>query len=249
MKLKKKYFALIVLLVFSMICSGCGGTVEYFNEPEIIQEDQFLFSHGESEKYNRKEFAPYNNVLKTYYTALLHGWDEEEIDKNKLTKIVLYYDGKNRMAEMGYCFIDLDCDGINELLIGEVPHDNYEHNEIYDLYTVKDGKVHQVALGWERCRLYIYKEEEGYRIVRSASSGAGLSSDDHYILENGDLKHEWSVVMNAFADEKNPWFLADNDELNVTNEMRISKEKYMELVDVYKEKYIMPNFISFETLE
>ena len=55
--------------------------------------------------------------------------------------------------------------------------------------------------------------------------------------------------MNAFADEKNPWFLADNDELNVTNEMRISKEKYMELVDVYKEKYIMPNFISFETLE
>ena len=54
--------------------------------------------------------------------------------------------------------------------------------------------------------------------------------------------------MNVFEDENNPWFLADNDELKLTDEMKISKEKYFELVNAYVEKDITPDFISFETL-
>ena len=62
------------------------------------------------------------------------------------------------------------------------------------------------------------------------------------------MKHEWSVVMDGFADPKNPWFLADDDEFDVTGDTPISQEKYLELTEGYSGKSLKPEYIPFETL-
>lgn len=215
-------------------------------------EDEFFCCEKLPEYLNDK-YAPYNSVLKKYCAALHQKWNSERIAEEGLTNIVMYNNGRyeggkyqrseNPLENMGYCLIDINKDGVNELLIGQMGD-----NVIYDLYTVKDGSAHNVALGWERNRYYVYEEDGEYRIARECSSGASLNSNDNYILENGELKHVWSVIMNGFASEHNPWFMAYDGEFDVSNDTPITEDEYWETINEYNEKYIAPEYIPFSNL-
>lgn len=219
----------------------------------VSEGGKWVFENGEEEfffvrklpGYLKKEYAPYNEVLRNYYAALWQRWDEERRAENNLTDVIRYYDDENRLKDFGFCLFDVDADGQKELLIGEM---KYDSETVYDFYTVKDGKAKQVALGWERCRFYIYEEDGEYKIIRHGSSGASLISDDHYILENGELKHMWSVVMDGIASPENPWFLADDDNFDVTDDTPIDKDEYDLLANGYREKSMKLEYIPFSTL-
>lgn len=68
---------------------------------------------------------------------------------------------ENPMAEIGYAFIDVDNDGVNELLIGNVNPSGYEDeygNEIYAVFTIDNGTPKCVISGWSRNRHYLMND-------------------------------------------------------------------------------------------
>ena len=105
------------------------------------------------------------------------------------------YDGSDDIAyqNLGYIMIDLDGDGVKELLLGENdPHPNGEYNGfIYDLYTCKGDTVKHLFSGGTRNHLILTENNE---FINEWSS----SSDDYgtifYKYENSNLQEVESLV-------------------------------------------------------
>lgn len=87
---------------------------------------------------------------------------------------------------MGYAIMDINDDGIHELLLGDTPDEG--HYEIYDVFTydVNTGHVKHVASGGERDRYTL--NGEGV-LIRNSSNSAFDSSTKYYRL-NGDTLEE-----------------------------------------------------------
>ncbi len=95
-------------------------------------------------------------------------------------------------ADFGFVRIDLDGDGIDELLIGETKADGT--NVFYDIYTVIVGKsMVSIASGGENQRYYI---DMNNRIICESSTGA-----ECYQLKDGKLM----IVSGYSADAAAPY--------------------------------------------
>lgn len=125
--------------------------------------------------------AIYDSLLKTYRAVVNKEkeWDPDDLlgDPAFYNIYTAYY------PKAGYAFMDIDQDGVPELLLGPTaPISGWGNGLVYDLYTCRDGSVVKVAESMERDRYYLL---ENGMFSREWSSGASDNGVDYYVLEKG----------------------------------------------------------------
>lgn len=120
----------------------------------------------------------------------------------------LYSSGTQPLANTGYQFVDINSDGIDELLIGVISdyygYGNYGSN-VYDLYTIYNGKIIHIANSSDRCAFSV-----GNGVVITDGSGGGLlHGTEVNRIENGKLVPFEMYRYDAWEDKDNPYFFSD----------------------------------------
>ncbi|MCD8395860.1 MAG: DUF1311 domain-containing protein [Lachnospiraceae bacterium] len=151
-------------------------------------------------------FAQYDEILQLYLTGLNSAWDASEFDENGLCYLAGYLSSTD---ELGYFLMDLDGDGTEELLIGQVSEEDVYLGMFYDFYTIKEEEFVQVTASAERGRFYLCMDGT---IAYESSSGAFCSSNAFYTFTGTELELTEAVLYDAWEDEENPYFYSTTDE-------------------------------------
>lgn len=183
-----------------------------------------------SETKTLADYPQYNEIVQKYYEGASAGWDISQFQENNLCYLAGYYSDTNKL---GYCLLDVDSDGTDELFIGTTEDEGYE-GMFFDMYTLTDGKVELVVTSGERDRYYLCEDNT---IANEGSSSAFLSVNYYYDYKSGKLNLQDGIVNDGELDPQNPWFYGtlDNgeDSLEPISEGAAdsikSKYKYMKL--------------------
>ena len=127
----------------------------------------------------------------------------------------------------GFYLKDLDGDGTEELLLGS--NGNGAWRVIYMIYTIQDGKLEMVCSGGER---HYYRLCVDDYIFEESSGGVASGSEAYYRFENGKLVLVEGIVLDAFYNEENPWYLC-NETLDAATGVSITYEQ----IEAIKNKY------------
>lgn len=176
------------------------------------------------------DYPQYNEIIRKYYEGALAGWDISQFQENDLCYLAGYYSDINKL---GYCLLDVDNDGTDELFIGTTEDEGYE-GMFFDMYTLTDGKAELVTTSGERDRYYLCEDNT---IANEGSSSAFLSVNYYYDYKSGKLSLQDGIVYDEEINPQNPWFYGtiDNGEDSlepisegVADSIK-SKYKYMKL--------------------
>ena len=220
--------------------SKCYGFLPSDNVEYLKKYDgDKLADIGKVENNNTEDKIIYKEILDKYDTAISENWDGSQLFEAGLNYLCIYYDGDN--TKIGYTFIDIDKNGILELLIGEVDTKAGYVGMFFDLYTVINNEVVLVASSAERDRYYLGKD---YCILNEGSSSASLSNNSKYLYdgEKGCLIFQESVIYDGDADADNPWFYSSSD-MGEGQRVSISEEDALKKRESYVYQAI--NFTPF----
>lgn len=154
------------------------------------------------------DYPQYKEIVQKYYEGASAGWDISQFQENDLCYLAGYYSDINKL---GYCLLDVDSDGTDELFIGTMEDEGYE-GMFFDMYTLTDGKADLVTTSGERDRYYLCEDNT---IANEGSSSAFLSVNYYYDYMSGKLNLKDGVVYDEELDSQNPWFygtLANGEE-------------------------------------
>ena len=202
---------------------GVTEVVDQYDTTEQIstyQEESMLIQEG----YVKPQFSTYDEVVKLYRDVIKAGGDYEQMLAAGLTNLEIcaraYKDSNDALSRFGYCYIDLDNDGEDELIIGK-------ENYVYEIYSQKDGikKIYECtnyrASGW------ITTDNN---ICFTGIGGAGYNSIYVFKLSDGKKKILEDLTVDT---QVNP---EDVD-------------KYNQLVDEYTEKMLSLTFTPFSEVQ
>lgn len=139
----------------------------------------------EEEVVDNKADIPnaYNIILNNIYDALQLNPLTDEINSvhfsTGIWEVVSSIDtAEDRMKAVAYCILDVNEDGVDELLIVD---SGYGENErILDMYTLVEGTSVRVIEGWARNRYYLLNDG---MIYCSGSGGAAYSNEELLSLD------------------------------------------------------------------
>ncbi|MCM1543500.1 MAG: hypothetical protein NC121_19920 [Blautia sp.] len=215
-----------VLIAAACILTGCGAgsaaekstdghaAVADPDTPAMPDETRETSSGEPEAAENIKSEEPndmdaaasiYGGILDMFYYRILEGWD--------CTEDVSYmfywgYTSVETLSDAGYAMMDLDGNGVPELLVSTV--EDAAGGLIFDLYTYVDGEVIHAATSGER---YCYYLCEDNTIYYRASSGASNSTQISYSVDadTGLLHPEGIVAFDQYGDKDSPWFYGTQD--------------------------------------
>ncbi|MBR1461726.1 hypothetical protein IJ596_08890, partial [bacterium] len=175
----------------------------------------------------------YKDVLKKHYTAISEKWDSSKLEAENMSYM---YNVINQKDKIGYAYYDVNADGIEELLIGEIA-DGAWKGVIYDMYTMVNRIPKHVVSGGARNRYFACDDSF---VCNEYSSGAMESGVRVYILvENStELYPQVNFKYDGYENSKNPYFISYSNE-EWTN---VSEEDFNERKKVF-EKYERFNYI------
>lgn len=154
-------------------------------------------------------------------------------------------------VKAGYAFMDVNEDGVQELLIGEnynIPDYGFD-SIIYNIYTVNNkGEVYLLARGGARDGYYICTNptadrtangmQHGAFISEEGTSGAAYSSYGYYRLGLDGLRLVESVFTDGL-DENNESIMYYTKEAPYTDKStKISVDEFYNVIDSYQHMYI-----------
>lgn len=190
----------------------------------------------------------YKDILNNHLDVLKNDVDSNELESKNMSPMYneIKTAGDNYMDQVGYVYYDVNVDGIDELLIGEISDDANYAGIIYDMYTMVDRKPAHVVSGWDRNRYYVSK---GGMIENEYSDGADSSGLSVYILESNstDFTFQLGVKYDGYTDEKNPWFVAHTKEGDDYKWEKTTEDDYNEITKRF-EDHIKLDFIPFSKL-
>ncbi len=154
----------------------------------------------------------YNNILKKHITAIKEGWDSKKLEKENMSYMynIIKSSNSNALEKVGYAYYDINADGIEELVVGEIADGAWE-GVIYDIYTMVNRKPVHVVSGGERNRYYVCNKTF---ICNEYSSGAMESGMRVYnLVENStELFPQVYFKYDEYENSNNPYFISYSDE-------------------------------------
>ena len=159
-------------------------------------------------------------------------------------------DIKERLNSIAYCVVDINNDGVKELVICDPRWSLPGNVRILDMYTMVDDKVVKVITGWSRNRYYLL--DDGY-IYNEGSSGAAYSScETHYFNANdGTLitqKLYFTYPKGENMDEGG-YYYNENGEQDPSVSVEISREEYRSFMETCEAKIVQFNAKTFDSLK
>lgn len=219
-----------------------GDSIELYTNPArpniTIVDDITLEYNGVKyvyEEYSSKE--EYRVVNKTGYPQYdelidfiinikdTNEYPAEVYRENGICYIFGMYDTFERS---GFYLVDLDGDGIEELLLGD-NGDGTWRGTVYMIYTIKDGLLQKVCSGGERDT---YTLCEGNYIMEELTGGAANGVTAYYTFEDSELKLKEAVVYDGYYDPNNPHFLC-TENLDAASGVPITGDEAVAINDKY----------------
>lgn len=154
----------------------------------------------------------YGEVIDKYTKAIDEIWEPAKFEEAGMSPElgVLISDAQDPFGAVGYAYMDINGDGIDELFIGDKSGGELD-GAVYDIYTMVNREPKLVVSGTARDRYYAYN---GFAICNEYSGGAGENGDIIYIIEPNSTETLWQFAYkyDEYTNEKQPWFLAYSDE-------------------------------------
>ena len=147
---------------------------------------------------------------------------------------------------LGFCYYDVNSDGVQELLIGPVGPD-YSSAWIFDAYTVADGQCITLFQGYERNYLVLLSDGT---LVNHSSSGASVNSDVFSHLEGGALVPFYSLIVNSTVNVDNPYFVSNGGDMNSdpATWQSISQQEYEQISAAYEAQSVTLDYTPITAL-
>ena len=162
---------------------------------------------------NNKMDERYNKLIKEIYYAYKNHKSEDSLSKNAQSFVegrfhdaYVSYEKDNKAAnELRYMFIDLDNNGIDELILSGTV---YEKNNITVSYTIVSGKVKYIVSSNSEYDngSYGYRNQarfHGKVLYNYGSSGAAYYSETFYKLKKNTNRY---VVVDKISQEYDTYF-------------------------------------------
>lgn len=184
----------------------------------------------------------YAGILEAYYTAVTQ--QPEFSDLPAGVNFDLYpFICQN---SLGFCYYDVNSDGVQELLIGPVGPD-YSSAWIFDAYTVADGQCITLFQGYERNYLVLLSDGT---LVNRSSSGASVNSDVFSHLEGGALVPFYSLIVNSTVNVDNPYFVSNGGDMNSdpATWQSISQQEYEQISAAYEAQSVTLDYTPITAL-
>ena len=212
---------------------------DYTISPEAPESFKILYNIGDSiniqgingssyyKNQGMKGEDLYKNILEKHITAINEKWDSSKLEKENMSYMynVIAQTNKNPLNKIGYAYYDVNADGIEELLIGEIAEGNWK-GVVYDIYTMVDRKPQHVVRGGTRNRYYVCDDSF---VCNEYSSGALERGVRVYnLVENtNELYPQVNFKYDGYSNPKQPWYLSYSDEKweNVTEEAFNERKK------------------------
>lgn len=201
-------------------------------------------SAGAAPAVQSADSAPgtYAGILDAYYTAITQ--QPEFSDLPAGVNVDLYpFICQN---SLGFCYYDVNSDGVQELLIGPVGPD-YSSAWIFDAYTVADGQCITLFQGYERNYLVLLSDGT---LVNRSSSGASVNSDVFSHLEGGALVPFYSLIVNSTVNVDNPYFVSNGGDMNSdpATWQSISQQEYEQISAAYEAQSVTLDYTPITAL-
>lgn len=181
----------------------------------------------------------YSDILKKHKKAINEKWDSAKLENENMS----YMYNILPSDKIGYTYYDVNADGIDELLIGEIAQENWK-GVIYDVYTMVNRKPQHVISGGARNRFFVC---DNAFICNEYSSGALESGVSVFnLVENSvELFPQVSFKYDAYTNPKKPWFLSYGNSENDDNWENVSEKVYNDRKTVF-DSYKRFDFITIE---
>ena len=217
---------------------------DYTKSPEAPQDFKKLYNLGENIDINgvkgsvyfknqgMKGKDLYKDILNKHIVAINEKWDSDKLEKENMSYM---YNVINK-NKIGYAYYDVNADGIDELLIGEIAQGDWK-GVVYDIYTMVNRKPQHVISGGTRNRYYVCDDSF---VCNDYSSGALESGVRVYnLVENStELYPQISFKYDGYENQQKPYFMSYSDEIW----QNVSQETFNERKKVF-EKYERFDFI------
>lgn len=176
MRVIKRSLAIFLISIISIL--GLTGCI--FDKKEDTKTNTTTVNEKKEVDY-----SPYYELINTVTTGLLNGFTDEQI---RTMDVSVVFFQKYYKDNLGYIIKDIDDNGVNELIFGNIADSNDDKeigcNNIVDIFTIKDGKLEHVIDGWERC--YFRIRNDGVIACRG-SGGASTYGYSYYEYKDSSL--------------------------------------------------------------
>ena len=151
----------------------------------------------------------YGSVVEKYKTALSEGWDANRLESENMSP-EFYGMSQDDPKRAGYAYADVNNDGIDEMLVGEIA-DGDMKGVIYDVYTMVNREPASVLSGSARNRYYLL--DSGF-LINEYSNGAMESGWDVFDIEPNttNIMNQVKFKYDGYEDEEQPWFVGYSDD-------------------------------------
>ena len=192
----------------------------------------------------------YKKIIEDYIEKF--PWNENSFQD--ASWVYMYY---TDLGEIGYALVDIDKNGVEELLIGDTKLGSQDkfNSQIIDGYTIVGDKAVHILTSGERWTYHLCKNGE---LVEFGSSSAYTTSWDKYVMDKDGTKLSFveSLVLDGYyaeqiglvdsaenADENNSWFYTDIQGTNYEGYVHISAEIAAEKKQAYEDSFLNIEYI------
>ena len=178
-------------------------------------------------------------------------WDSlyDYVEKHGLSDELYYYINDNCGITAGYLQTDIDGDGVDELILGTNSPDTTENGEpwsgdnddqIYDLFTIRDGKLLHVFKGWCRNRYFLC----GDGVIANEGSNSAFSGDMMFYKYS---KGEMELIEGVYWDGGYKTYYENGQKAYVVNDSEddSSSSEDEEVWEKYEYRYKKIDIIPF----
>ena len=188
----------------------------------------------------------YAQQIERYYTAISQQWDETACFDHELSPLVTsYYDGKP-LDNVGFTFMDLDGDGIWELIIGAIR--NAEQDPlVFEIWALKNDEPVMLVQSGSHNRYYLqYAEEDNlWSVAYEAENGAANHAVYYLQLFAGEFSVTQGIIFDAAADEENPWYMTYDLDWDVSNDMPIDGDTANAIMEAGRNVYAAAEYFPY----
>lgn len=195
-------------------------TVQTTTQPVQEEPEQTRQTVPETTEAIREEdpIPPaYQEQLELYAKAIAEQWTPEQCQQAQLSLLVSFLPDQQ---SIGYCFLDLDGDGVQELIVTD-------GNVIYDLYALNGEELQWVLSGFERIS-YQLTEDNG--IINRGSGSASYSYITFYRWNGGELEWVDGLELDYEANYDSPWFRRQGEQ---SEPEAITEEEFNQIESAY----------------
>ena len=168
-----------------------------------------------------EDYSVYAELLDWYHHQISTGWTDYDQDLGdygpvldnqfasqgeRIVSYLWFHYEKPTVSEAGYQILDIDHDGVDELVVGVISEYDGEVNVIpYDLYTFYDGKPIRLVSCGERDHFSV---GDGF-VSEGGSAGAAITINTMYHLKDGRLDPYEEYKYDGMEDPDNPYFYSN----------------------------------------